>query len=303
MSDPNRNIQADSYHEERHEIGTNGGDVIKQIGRDFNKTVINLNVAGVPTNDLNKTWFVLVQDTLAPINLQSVIETLQPDLPFGNPYFIRPIVGQLPWVEAANYQEQLIKEAIVRSRDLSVPRFAIFSLAQIPLAIHLGFTISDRVEVCCFQFDRERRSWRWPDPDDTRTDCNLKISGLPERVIEDRIEAVIRVSLSAEIAKRDTDEVVPNCPTEIDIFVENPDVMWLRSSEQLTKLGQVFRRGLTLLRNRIPNCQRIHLFYAGPTGGAIVIGQQINPRMNPVIDVYEYSRKSSPRYQWALKLD
>lgn len=94
---------------------------------------------------------------------------------------------------------------------------------------------------------------------------------------------------------------MPNRPIAIDIFVDNPDVMWLRSSEQLTKLGQVFRRGLTLLRNWIPNCQRIHLFYAEPTDGAIVIGQQINPRMNPVVDVYEYSRESSPRYQWALK--
>jgi len=69
------------------------------------------------------------------------------------------------------------------------------------------------------------------------------------------------------------------------------------------RLGQVFRQVLTVIRNKVPKCPRIHLFYAGPTGGCVVIGQQINPRMNPPVEVYEYSRQSIPRYQRALTLE
>jgi hypothetical protein len=56
------------------------------------------------------------------------------------------------------------------------------------------------------------------------------------------------------------------------------------------------------VRERVPRCERIHLFYAGPTGGAIILGQQVNPRMNPPVELYEYSRQWDPRYRRALTL-
>jgi len=254
-------------------------------------------------NSLDKAWFVLVQDTLSPISIQAIVDTLQPDLPFGAPIFIRPTVAEFPWTEAAKYQQQVVSEAIARSRDLSLPRFAVFSLAQIPLVVHLGFLLSDRVEVRYFQFDRDRRSWRWTEIEPVEADCNIQVSGLPKQVIEDEAEVLIRVSLSATIAKRDTDDVVLNASVEIDIFVDDTDVMWLKSPNQLIRLGQVFRQVLTVIRNKVPECPRIHLFYAGPTGGCVVIGQQINPRMNPPVEVYEYSQQRIPRYQRALTLE
>ena len=52
----------------------------------------------------------------------------------------------------------------------------------------------------------------------------------------------------------------------------------------------------------MPQCRRIHLFYAGPTGGAIVLGQTINPRMNPEIALYEYNRQKTPKYEHVLNL-
>jgi hypothetical protein len=56
------------------------------------------------------------------------------------------------------------------------------------------------------------------------------------------------------------------------------------------------------LNRRVPSCRRIHLFYAGPIGGAITLGQAINPRMNPVVDLYEFDRRKTPRYERVLTL-
>jgi hypothetical protein len=39
-----------------------------------------------------------------------------------------------------------------------------------------------------------------------------------------------------------------------------------------------------------------------PPGAAVVFGQQINPRMNPPVELYQYSRQSAPRYRHALSL-
>ncbi len=251
---------------------------------------------------LDKAWFVIIQDTLSPISIRAVVQALEPDLPFGAPIFVRPEVNGQSWKEAAAYQRKIMMEVIAHSRDVGQPRFAIFSLAPIPLVIYLGFLLSDRVQVRCFQFDREQASWKWSNISTSEVDCNIQVTGLPNKIISQSVEVVIRVSLSARIGVYETKEVVPSAAAEIDIFVEQPDVMWLRSSLQLSKLGQVFRQTLDSIRQLIPHCSYIHLFFAGPTGGGVTLGQQINPRMNSPVKLYQYSRQTTPRYQFALTL-
>lgn len=243
--------------------------------------------------------FVLFQDLMSPINLRNALEAMAPGRPFGAPLWIRPEVANLPWTGAAAEQTDILDEAIQRSRDL-LPRFAVFSLAQIPLAIHLGFVLSDRVEVDCYQFDRERKTWQWPD-DANGADLDIEVKGAPAKKVNKSGDVVVRVSLSATIAPQDT-RMVANGIVEIDLSVKNPDVMWLRSAAQLGVLGTKFREVLRWIRDYVPACQRIHLFYAGPTGGAVVIGQQINPRMNAPVETYQYSRPWNPRYRHALTL-
>lgn len=116
------------------------------------------------------------------------------------------------------------------------------------------------------------------------------------------LEVSIAVSLSAKIADIDVRQTAPDAKKAIEIFIDNPDVMWLQSPVQLYKLGQIFRNVLAAIDSKIPRCSRIHLFYSGPTGGCVVIGQQINPRMNPPVELYQYSRQSNARNQHALTL-
>ena len=71
---------------------------------------------------------------------------------------------------------------------------------------------------------------------------------------------------------------------------------------ELQELTKVLRRILAVIRDKVPRCTGIHIFYAGPTGGAIILGQTINPRMNPPVHLYQYSQQTSPRYQHALTL-
>jgi hypothetical protein len=243
--------------------------------------------------------FVLVQDIMSPVNLRDVATAMEPRRPFGAPLWVRPTVGDLPWTAAAAEQAGIVDDAINRGRDL-LPRFSVFSFAQIPLALHLGFVLSDRVEVECYQFDRERKTWRWSD-DPAGADLDIRVKGAPSKKVTKTGDAVIRVSLSATIAPEATRTVATGV-VEIDMSVKKPDVAWLRSPAQLDVVGNKFREVLRAIRDHMPGCQRIHLFYAGPTGGAVTVGQQINPRMNPPVETYEYSRQWTPRYHHALTL-
>lgn len=245
--------------------------------------------------------FVLVQDLMSPINLQDVSQAMSPSRPFGAPFFIRPTYGETPWTEAARQQQQMVKEILQKGRDLT-PRFSVFSFAPIPLVIHLGFLLSDRVDVRYFQYDRENVTWKWRLPKKAEADCDIRVAGIPHKETNDEVEVSVAVSLSARISAADIRTAAPNASVNVEVFVQNPDVLWLQSAEQLKKLGQVFRNVLSAIRTKIPACKKIHLFYAGPTGGCIVVGQQMNPRMNPTIELYEFSYQTNPRYKYALTL-
>lgn len=244
--------------------------------------------------------FVVVHDILSPVNIHDAVQALGSAKPLGPPLFIRPPSVEESWKLAAEYQKSLIDDALARSRE-RLPRFAVFSLSPIPLALHLGFVLSDRVEVEPYQYHRDRKTWRWADPPEDN-ELEFQILGVPRSPTRKPIEAGIRVSLSADVLKAEAAPVTGKLPLDIELRVAEPDVTWLVSPDQLRALSRAFRGVLADVRRLAPNCRRLHLFYAGPTGGAIVVGQAINPRMNPPVALYEYSRHRQPRYEHVLTL-
>ncbi len=245
--------------------------------------------------------FVIVQDTLSPINIQDALAAIAPAQALGPPLYLPRWTMETAWELAADHQHGLVEAAMERSREL-LPRFAVFSLAPIPLAIHLGFLFSDRVEVEPFQFDRDRRTWVW-DNNVTHPDKSFLVHGLPNapRPIGP-VEAALRVSISDRVTPEQTAATVGRLPIEVDLVVPHPDVTWLKHPDQLVGFAQAFRGTLKAIREASPNCGRVHLFFAGPTGAAIVAGQTINPRMNPPVVLYEYDRRKEPHYTSVLTL-
>jgi SMODS-associated and fused to various effectors sensor domain len=244
--------------------------------------------------------FVVIQDILSLINVQDAIKALKPSKPYAPPLFVRPPLRDDAWEVAAEYQKALIDNALAESAQ-KLPRFAVFSMSPIPLAINLGYILSDRVEVEPFQYDRDRKTWCW-DKERKTYDCNFTAEGYPDQPIADPIDVVLRVSLSATISPDETEELRIETPFQLDLRVDAPDVMWLCHPDQLAQLSRQFRSMLRKIARLAPRCSRIHLFYAGPTGGAVVIGQAINPRMNPPVLLYQYNRQCEPRYSHVLTL-
>lgn len=249
---------------------------------------------------IDKAWIVLIQDILHPVDIHSVLEALKPEISIGPPVFIRPDLSS--WQASVEYQEQLIIDLFAKCRQSFPPRFAVFSIAPIPLIVHLGFLLSYDLPVRYYKLHIDTQSWKWPEVDLQAVDENIQVKGLPQETILETREVLIRVSLSAIVGQHETDEVISGLPIQIDIFVDKPSRIWIRSPKQLDRLSEVFRGVLDEIRQKVPYCQRIHLFCAIPAPAALAIGRQINPRMDPPVSLYEYSRQKSPRYELALTL-
>jgi hypothetical protein len=249
---------------------------------------------------LKQGRIVLLQDVLSPFDVQDTLAAIAPELPFGPPVSLAVKWPAESWVGAAQEQEALIDDVIRRSRETRA-RFAVFSLAPIPLAIHLGHLLSDRIVAELFQYDRERQTWCW---DEGRAgDAAIGVDGLPPQEIAGPTEVIVRVSLSATIRPADAVLVAGDCPVQVDLSVAHPDVMWLCHPGQIAAVERTFREVLRVLNRAVPDCVRIHVFYAGPTAGAIAIGRAINPRMNPEVALYEFHKARTPRYERVLTLN
>jgi hypothetical protein len=227
---------------------------------------------------------------------------VRPAKPLGPPLYLRRRPADLAWELAAAHQQRLVEEALELSRE-HLPRFATFGFTPIPLAVHLGYLLSDRVEVTPYQWHRERHSWAW-DPTVVEADTEFQVRGIPTIVVEGPVEVVLRVSLSAHITREQTTSVVPAAAVEVDLVVQNPDtVTWLCHPEQIGAFRQTFRDTLARIREQVPGCTRIHLFAAVPMGCAVAAGQAINPRMNAPVQLYEFDLRDDPPYRAVLRLD
>jgi hypothetical protein len=89
----------------------------------------------------------------------------------------------------------------------------------------------------------------------------------------------------------------------VEVRVSDPSTTWLSSGARLRAVTKQLRATLAALRNRFPECSKVHVFAAVPAPVAIVFGQAINPRMDPPIALYEYARQRIPRYRYALTLE
>ena len=245
-------------------------------------------------------WKVIIQEDEAKIDVNEAVSALAPDAMGGEPKLLHITIEHGNWAAAFRKQEQELR-FLQESISPSDRRFAIFSLTRIPLAVHLGYVLSDRSRVILHQYDRDRNTWRWPQIEDH--DTGLRAAEWTFLREEGCGPVCVRVSVSALVDFQDVQEVLPNAIADIHLRVSSPSVMWTRSPKQLLALGQVFREILREVREHFGNrCESVHLFYAGSTGGAIAVGRQYNPRMNPPLHLYEFHKNASPRYKHVYAL-
>jgi len=248
------------------------------------------------SNEGDDARVVIVHDLMTPIDVSAAVEALRPERPLGAPVRLWPAEDERAWKRAAGYQERVLGELLTAGRS----RFAVFSLSPIALAIHLGFVLSDRTDVKSFQWDRERCSWSWMSDAVLTAGERITVRALPAAEVIHPADVLIRIGLSAPISALGTRAAVrARQMVAVDLTVPHPNVMWLLRPEQLLELSSRFREVLHAVEKYIPEVQRIHLFYAGPTPGAIALGQAINPRMAPPTLLYQYQR---PRYKHVLTL-
>jgi hypothetical protein len=168
-----------------------------------------------------------------------------------------------------------------------IRRLAVFGFARIPLLIHLGARLDDKVPAVVFQRQRvdTANAWRWPEVPGQPAGFDL-VKRQEGR--SDTLALVVNLSgsigldeLPVDVAAHSTIyELLPTEPAQ-----SGPGV--IQSLADLAAFEAAARRFLAVVERDHGKPQRVALFVAVPVSAAVTLGRVLMPNVSPAWAVHD----------------
>lgn len=182
--------------------------------------------------------------------------------------------------------ERLYSVPVRQGRTLQA---SVFALAPIPLLIHLGSKLSDKIRVDLFQRHRNPETWDWQTEPGTAayTTRTLRAGSDPQSV-------ALLMNLSGG---NSIDNLPPSIDARFTLYEltlrdATPNPQFLRCRSDLDRLHDEYIQCVSSIRNAHPNLPVVHLFPAVPAPVAIVIGRSRLPKVDPALLVYDHDKRA-----------
>lgn len=200
------------------------------------------------------------------------------------------------WEDGKVRNQELYQKFLEKIKEKEAKVGEIFPLSPIPLLIHLGSLLTDTVPYSIYQYNREKGLWVSDNPG-----VNKEIVLNVKKGIKECDELAVLVSISGVVRMKSVEEVLGDNFDFLSIEVDDPDVKRVLYREDVVNIQAKLKYEVEKLMQQ-QDYNKIHLFYAGPAGLAIEIGRGINPKIWSEVCLYEYNKRWTPRYQYALSI-
>ncbi|EKU97585.1 hypothetical protein Lepto7375DRAFT_6789 [Leptolyngbya sp. PCC 7375] len=169
-------------------------------------------------------------------------------------------------------------------------RVSIFALAPIPLLIHLGTRLSDKIHIDLYQRHRDTESWLWKEGAGD-------VVYITERILqgEQSGPVLLLVNLSGKNQLDSLPKELTENGTAYEITLEGQQCspLFLNTRDDLARFTSEYHRALATIRQAHPEIKVIHLFSAVPAPIAITLGRARLPKIDPVFRVYDYDKRAN----------
>ena len=203
-------------------------------------------------------------------------------------------------VEAARRQRDITSQLSDALNTYPDAEVGYCGIAHIPLLFHMGCQVLTRIPLHLFDHNRHTKQWDLLQSGEDYPQITLK--GLPDIVPQEGGDVIVRVSISYPVTSEDIEGIVPDPIASIHLRIDPPKIDVVTSMEQLQQYSIAFRDMLDEIHNKLPNTERVHIFYAGPVPLAVYFGRQISKTIHPRIIVYNHSTKANPHYAWGIEV-
>ena len=162
---------------------------------------------------------------------------------------------------------------------------SVFALAPIPLLIHFGKELGNKLQADLYQKHRSPDDWNWRQLGNDEFEFELikqpKVHG------EKTDNVVLILSLSGKIHVKEIKNILGENFDIYEMSIPNPNPLFLQALEQLELFSKEIRKLFGRIREHHGENCIIHLFPAIPVPMAIEIGRSILPKADPDIKVYD----------------
>lgn len=165
-----------------------------------------------------------------------------------------------------------------------IQHISVFGLGPIPLLVHLGRELSDKVESDIFQRHRDTEDWTWKSAD-APTEYVLKTI----RHGTDAKSVALCLSLSGMIHAEALPAGIDKRFTVYDLTLANmqPNPTFLNSRADLTGFRMAYQKALRVIGGQHAGVSELHLFPAVPAPVAVLCGRELLPKVDPKLLVYD----------------
>lgn len=169
-----------------------------------------------------------------------------------------------------------------------INRLAVFGFARIPVLIHLGSRLDDKIDTLVFQRQRVdgENAWRWPEqPGPTPEFTITEVQSGPD---------ASKVCLIANLSGSVSVEALPSaqresafiyCIAPVAPAATGPSL--IDSPAALASFETTLRGFLAMVESTHAGLERIALFGALPLSAAIVVGRTLMPNVSPAWQVFD----------------
>lgn len=190
------------------------------------------------------------------------------------------------WTEYAREISDQVNHAFrTGNNEMRYDHLSIFALAPIPALVHFGNQVGNIVPTQLFQKHRDTGDWKWKSEAE---DIEFLYNKPSDDGSSNKVALVL--SLSGTIKEDSYTSITGEAPV-YEITITKPNPAFLNSEETIHEFKKVYRQVLSEIQALHGSDAEILLFPAAPAPIAVACGQELLPKADPYLTVYDFDHE------------
>lgn len=207
-------------------------------------------------------------------------------------------VNETYWQSATAKINEVVERMIVTDiESKKVKHISIFALARIPVLVHLGNALGDKVAADLYQHHRDDPvGWKWRQGESVDFVTNLLQEGT------DKKKVALIISLSGKIDLTTLPDHIDSSYFiyEIAPVGKEPSRSLLLAKETLDAFQRTYQTMLRTIESEHGKRIDMHFFAAIPAPVAVICGRELLKDVDPHLHIYD---RTADGYQFALTIN
>jgi hypothetical protein len=195
--------------------------------------------------------------------------------------------------------DEVLERVHAGVRSDQITRVAVFGIARIPLLVHLGARLDDKVPTSIFQRHRvdTGNAWRWPEGNHPIP--AFSVSVLREGTKPDHVALMMNISGTIGLEELHSDVDDTYTVYGLNSSVSGPSA--ISNAEALVSLERELRSFLAHVEASHGKPQALSVFLAIPVSAAVTLGRVLMPNVSPALRIYDRDEQGQFFYAFEVK--